>query len=194
MGDEARERAAKLAARREKAEAARAAFLKRAAEAKARAEAARAMAIKIKLAKEKARRAKARAEAELKAKTERLNAKIREQKLKEAIRIARAKNLKRYGDELAAKTAANEEEAEEIYGTAKEVAAKAKGFKYIGLQYGGECWMGNKFGRFGQYPDSACTMKCHLEKDIICGGSWRNSVYSVGAYDPETKRAETARE
>lgn len=245
--DEARERAAKLAARKAKAEAARAEFLKRVAEAKAKAVAARAMAIKIKLAKEKARRAKARAEAELKAKTERLNAKIREQKLKEAIRIARAKNLRRYGNELAAKTAANEEEAEEIYATAKEVvakvkafnlsltqkdsgyqpeyigcfkdpkrndrdlptihknyartkkadclaAAKAKGFKYIGLQYGGECWMGNKFGRFGQYPDTACTMKCHLEKNVICGGSWRNSVYSVGAYDPETKRANTAKE
>lgn len=245
--DEAQDRAKELAARKLKAEAAKAEYLAKAAEAKAKAEAARAKAIEIKLAKEKAARARARAEAELKAKTERLNAKVREQALKEAIRAARRKNLSRFGCELAAKTEANEDEAEQIYATAVDVvnrvkafnksltetdagfkpeyigcfkdpkrndrdlphiyknyartkkadclaAAKKAGYKFIGLQYGGECWMGNDFGRFGQYDDSKCSQKCHLEQDTICGGSWRNSVYEVGAYDPVTKRAETAKE
>lgn len=245
--DEAQDRAKALAARKAAAETARAEYLAKAAEAKAKAEAARAKAIIIKLAKEKAERARARAEAELKAKTERLNAKIREQALKEAIREARRKNLKRFGNELAAKTEANEDEAEQIYKTAVEVvakvkafnksltekdagykpeyigcfkdpkrndrdlphiyknykrtktadclaAAKEKGYKFVGLQYGGECWMGNDFGRFGQYDDSKCSQQCHLERDKTCGGSWRNSVYEVGAYDPVTKRAQTAKE
>jgi len=245
--DEALDKAKELAARKLAAEAARAEYLAKAAEAKATAEAAKAKAIEIKLAKEKAARARARAEAELKAKTERLNAKVREQALKEAIRAARRKNLRRFGCELAAKTEANEDEAEQIYATAVEVvnrvkafnksltetdagykpeyigcfkdpkrndrdlphiyknyartkkadclaAAKKAGYKFIGLQYGGECWMGNDFVRFGQYDDSKCSQKCHLEPDTICGGSWRNSVYEVGAYDPVAKRAETARE
>ena len=114
--------------RKLKAEAAKAEYLAKAAEAKAKAEAARAKAIEIKLAKEKAARARARAEAELKAKTERLNAKVREQALKEAIRAARRKNLSRFGCELAAKTEANEDEAEQIYATAVDVVNRVKAF------------------------------------------------------------------
>lgn len=47
------------------------------------------------------------------------------------------------------------------------------GFKYAGLQYGGECWAGNTFGKYGKRPDSECNMPCKLDKKRSCGGSWR---------------------
>merc|ERR1711939_124210 len=72
--------------------------------------------------------------------------------------------------------------------------AKKKNFKYIGHQYGGECWMSNAFGKYGQVDDSECKMKCALEPNLICGGGWRNSVWSVEQYDPQEARIKEAKE
>jgi hypothetical protein len=47
------------------------------------------------------------------------------------------------------------------------------GFKYAGLQFGGECWAGNTFGKYGKKPDSECNMPCREDNKRKCGGSWR---------------------
>lgn len=72
--------------------------------------------------------------------------------------------------------------------------AKQFGFKYIGHQYGGECWMSNDFGKYGQVPDSQCNMKCHLEPDLKCGGGWRNSVFKVTEFIPQADKVRQAKE
>jgi len=72
--------------------------------------------------------------------------------------------------------------------------AKALGFKYIGHQYGGECWMANTFGRYGQVDDAQCNMSCKLETDLTCGGSWRNSIWSVVEFNPEERRISDAKD
>lgn len=72
--------------------------------------------------------------------------------------------------------------------------AKAQGFKYIGHQYGGECWMSNDFGKYGKVDDSECNMACKLEADLTCGGSWRNSIWSLTPFNPEERRIEQAKE
>jgi hypothetical protein len=58
-------------------------------------------------------------------------------------------------------------------------AATAQGFKYVGLQYGGECWAGQAFGKYGKKPDSECNMKCKKDKGRLCGAGWRNSVFRL---------------
>ncbi|HTP25081.1 MAG TPA: WSC domain-containing protein, partial [Anaeromyxobacteraceae bacterium] len=58
-------------------------------------------------------------------------------------------------------------------------AAKAGGFTYAGLQYGGQCFAGNVLG-YSQVGDSQCSMSCSAKSSEMCGGSWRNSVYSSG--------------
>jgi hypothetical protein len=57
-----------------------------------------------------------------------------------------------------------------------EQAAKG-GFKYAGLQYGGECWAGNDVGMYGKRPDGECQMPCRKDPARKCGAGWRNSVY-----------------
>jgi len=247
--DAAIARAKELAEKKRKAKERKVAMMKRWAEIRAKMEAAKKKAIMIRLAKAKAERARKKAEALLKAKTARLQAQIRRQKLKEKIAAARKKDMGKTAKELDAKTAANCEEAEQIWETAKDVLekvkvfqadldankagkdkgykaesigcfkdrwkrdlpttwnnkratthdvcmayAKAKGFKYIGMQYGGECWMGHKFGRYGQKPDTDCKMKCRIEKDKICGAGWRNSIFAVNSYDPKVRLAKMAKE
>jgi hypothetical protein len=57
-------------------------------------------------------------------------------------------------------------------------AAKSQSFAYAGLQYGGECWAGNAPGAT-KVADSECAMPCTANSSEICGGPWRNSVYST---------------
>jgi hypothetical protein len=54
-----------------------------------------------------------------------------------------------------------------------------KGYKYVGMQYGGECWGGNTVGRYGKRPDSECNMRCKHDKNRYCGSSWRNNVFKL---------------
>lgn len=168
-----------------------------------------------------------------------MNAKLRQQKIREQLQDSRKANLKQLSEEFCARTEANEEEAAQIWETAQAVVqkvndynasletnetgyeteyigcykdksqrdlptifnnyqpvtradcfaeAKARGFKYIGHQYGGECFMSNEFGKYGQANDSDCNMACRLEADLICGGGWRNSIWAVNEFDPEEKR------
>lgn len=55
------------------------------------------------------------------------------------------------------------------------------GFAFAGLQYGSQCFCGNRYGRFGRA--SNCDMKCSGDPSQICGGFWANSIYAVGIYN-----------
>jgi len=54
------------------------------------------------------------------------------------------------------------------------------GLKYAGVQNGNQCFCGNSYGRYGVKSESDCNKKCSGNADQICGGSWRNNVYSTG--------------
>jgi hypothetical protein len=47
------------------------------------------------------------------------------------------------------------------------------------MQYRGECWGGNSYGKYGKRPDSECNMKCKKDNSRFCGGSWRNNVFKL---------------
>jgi hypothetical protein len=47
---------------------------------------------------------------------------------------------------------------------------------YYGLQYGGQCFMGSNYGRYG-YKN--CESRCGYNSAEVCGGSLANSVYST---------------
>jgi hypothetical protein len=53
------------------------------------------------------------------------------------------------------------------------------GYKYVGMQYRGECWGGNSMGKYGKRPDSECNMKCKYDGSRMCGGGWRNNIYRL---------------
>lgn len=48
------------------------------------------------------------------------------------------------------------------------------GFNYAGTQYGTQCYCGNTFTPTNS---TGCNTPCAGDKDQICGGPWRNSVY-----------------
>jgi uncharacterized caspase-like protein len=52
-----------------------------------------------------------------------------------------------------------------------------KGFSHAGTQYGGHCFCGNKFGKFG--PADNCNAKCTGNRDETCGGTWANAIYKT---------------
>jgi hypothetical protein len=54
---------------------------------------------------------------------------------------------------------------------------------FYGLQNGGECWLGNNFGRYG--TSTNCNRRCNQNSNENCGGSWANQVYSRNQL-PET--------
>jgi len=47
------------------------------------------------------------------------------------------------------------------------------------MQYRGECWGGNSFGKHGKRPDSECNMKCKYDGSRMCGAGWRNNVFKL---------------
>jgi len=52
-----------------------------------------------------------------------------------------------------------------------------KGLKYAGAQFGGQCFCGNQYGKYGQ--SNACDAKCSGNPNEICGGTYANSIYQV---------------
>jgi hypothetical protein len=67
------------------------------------------------------------------------------------------------------------------YGSPRNCFQKAMdaGYKYAGLQYRGECWAGNSFGKYGKRPESECNMKCRNDNSRTCGAGWRNEVFRL---------------
>lgn len=52
-----------------------------------------------------------------------------------------------------------------------------KGFSHAGTQYGGHCFCGNKFGKFGTADN--CNATCTGNRDETCGGTWANAIYKT---------------
>lgn len=61
-----------------------------------------------------------------------------------------------------------------------QYACGVRGYNYSALQYSLQCFCGNTYGRYGQVPDSSCTMACSGNANEICGASGKNSVYRSG--------------
>lgn len=55
-----------------------------------------------------------------------------------------------------------------------------KGYKFAGMEHGGECHCGDSYGKYGAAPETDCNSKCFVDADIWCGGDWRLSVYATG--------------
>lgn len=61
-----------------------------------------------------------------------------------------------------------------------------KGIKFVGLQFGGECWGGKTKGKYIKYNDDGkCDMLCTEDPEYTCGSAWTNSVYSIADYVDE---------
>jgi hypothetical protein len=71
-------------------------------------------------------------------------------------------------------------------------SAKAHNLAYAGVQYGGQCFGGNTLG-YSHVATSDCNMPCSANPGELCGGPWRNGVYStssfVGCYTDSSTRA-----
>jgi hypothetical protein len=67
------------------------------------------------------------------------------------------------------------------YGSPSKCFAEAMkgGYKYAGLQYYGECWAGNSYGKYGVRPQSECNTKCKKDSSRTCGGGWRNEIFRL---------------
>jgi hypothetical protein len=53
------------------------------------------------------------------------------------------------------------------------------GYRFVGLQYYGECWAGNTIGYSLDGP-AACDTPCSANPSQTCGGAWHNSIWSTG--------------
>ena len=51
------------------------------------------------------------------------------------------------------------------------------GYYYFALQNGGDCYCGNRFGKYGVAPEEDCHQICNTDTTKMCGGTLRNSVY-----------------
>ena len=51
-------------------------------------------------------------------------------------------------------------------------------FKYFGLQFSGECYCGNSYGKYGAADESSCDMSCSQDFRFKCGGALTNSVFA----------------
>jgi hypothetical protein len=52
------------------------------------------------------------------------------------------------------------------------------GFKYAGVEYGVECFCGNKLGKSGApAPEEECSMPCAGNEYELCGGPNRMNVF-----------------
>ena len=49
--------------------------------------------------------------------------------------------------------------------------------RYFGVQFGGECFCGNTYGRHGRVEDSRCAMSCGRDMRLSCGGVLANLVF-----------------
>ncbi len=45
--------------------------------------------------------------------------------------------------------------------------------------YREQCFCGNNYGKYGKVDDKECKMVCTYDKTTKCGGSHRNSVYTL---------------
>jgi len=60
--------------------------------------------------------------------------------------------------------------------------AKNKGYSYVGLQNGKECWGGNTYGKHGAAPEFECKHLCVKDKEKTCGGDSVSSIWDISSY------------
>lgn len=61
--------------------------------------------------------------------------------------------------------------------------ANSQNMPFYGLQNGGQCFLGNSYGRYGFANN--CNTQCWFNGNENCGGTWANQVYAVNQ-TPET--------
>ena len=66
---------------------------------------------------------------------------------------------------------------------------RERGFNFAGTQLRNYCFCGNSYDRLGQAPEPECNTPCDGNKEEMCGGSWRNSVFSLQAGGSPAKPA-----
>ncbi|XP_071946236.1 uncharacterized protein [Antedon mediterranea] len=54
------------------------------------------------------------------------------------------------------------------------------GSPYAGVQSSSQCFCGTTYAKYSQRSESECSTICNGNSQQICGGSWRNSVYTTG--------------
>lgn len=63
-----------------------------------------------------------------------------------------------------------------------------QGFAFAATQYGGYCFCGNTFGKYGAAasasPPRSCNLGCAGNPNEVCGGEWANSLSLTGATPP----------
>ena len=68
------------------------------------------------------------------------------------------------------------------------------GYQFFGLQYSSQCFCGNEYdssATLGDAAESDCNMPCNGDPTVMCGGSWRNSVYHItGEVDLDVLQAD----
>lgn len=57
---------------------------------------------------------------------------------------------------------------------------RQQGYGYAGTQFHSHCFCANDYRKYGQASDSECNTPCAGNKSEMCGGPWRNSVYTAG--------------
>jgi len=55
--------------------------------------------------------------------------------------------------------------------------ANNQNMPFYGLQYGGQCFLGNSYGRYGFANN--CNTPCWFNGNENCGGTWANQIYAV---------------
>ena len=68
---------------------------------------------------------------------------------------------------------------------------KAAGYKLAGTQYSDQCWCGDSLNGAQPISNNECNMQCLGNAAEMCGGPYRNSVYTTGltaspTYSPTT--------
>ncbi|KAI9343747.1 glyoxal oxidase N-terminus-domain-containing protein [Zopfochytrium polystomum] len=63
-------------------------------------------------------------------------------------------------------------------------AAAVGGYRYAGVEYGGECWAGNAFSNTtsADAPASDCSFTCNADPTQICGAGNRLSAYYLASF------------
>src|SRR5450631_362444 len=58
-------------------------------------------------------------------------------------------------------------------------SCRESGFAYAAVQYGGHCFCGNAYGKYGKIAESNCNMSCSGDSSHHCGGTWANSIFEI---------------
>jgi len=56
---------------------------------------------------------------------------------------------------------------------------KQRNFKFYATQFATYCFCGDTYGKYGSTAYTECNLTCGGDQEVDCGGTWRNSIYSV---------------